>query len=237
MYKASRKYRLKKSYKPKKVSKSLYLKKRWNALMRSPSSTEIKQSVNQKIQTINAIGTASFNLPSTNFLNVTENVWPAQGTADNQRIGDAIIIKNCSIRVTVNPTTYYPYLFYRIILYTQQNTLVAPGNSFWKFGATSINPGFFATVNREFYNVIYDKTIRMVNHAPGTLGSTATIALNYKLNCLKNTRITFQGASTTPKYLKNQVFLAIVPFNNALATDAANIGGLIAVTKMSYADK
>lgn len=227
-----------KIYRKRKISKKLLIAKRWRRLVTSPRGIEVKQNVLSVSHAFKNQIAANNNALADN-VNTLASIWPSVGTSDTQRIGDTINVKNISFQIMLKLKPQLNQAFIRVIIYTSPYYETINAHiGFWKFGISTLYPPTMCSVDRESYNVLYDKTISL--NASGANNSTLTAQLGQGTAMIRGSipfgrKVELIGGSIAAKNKRDILYYSIHPINHN-GTDGQLIVDAISMFKVNYSD-
>lgn len=204
----------------------------------SPRGIEVKQNVLAITHGFtNQIAAANNSLPLN--IHTLASIYPIVGTSDTQRIGDTINVKNISFQIMMKLKPQVNQSFVRVIIYTSPYyEYINCHLGFWKFGISTLYPPTMCSVDRESYNVLYDKTISL--NASGASNSTLTPQLGQGTALLRGSipfgrKVELIGGSQQCKNKRDVLYYSIHPVNQN-GTDNQIMLDAIAMFKVNYSD-
>jgi hypothetical protein len=202
---------------------------------------EVKQTVqNFDASTVNGYDIISTTSNSTTLLTTqyaggADGIvnWPVQGVNDYQRIGDQITVKSLTFHIIISNRIIGQSLLCRIVFFTSPFIIlngsgVAP--LFWKY--SHYQNGIMGTVNRERYNVLYDKIhqVRSYNNTDANAGGNFNKIIRGTL--MKNQFVQFDAQGEV-KHKKHKIYMAFVA-GGLTITDNQAKGKIQAFFKLNY---
>lgn len=157
---------------------------------------ELNKETEDKQYVVGVTTQAYFGTTAQATANMKAMVTPAQGIADNQRIGDTLRLKKIQLRISFfnnNGATSNIYNFCRLVIFQYKSPIsaVAPdmANMFLT-GAGTGQVNIYSQPNRdnkETYHILYDKVFLTV----GGLSTGSSIASNYAHHAVVNVPLKF----------------------------------------------
>lgn len=164
-------------------------------------------------------------------------VGPPQGSTENSRNGDSVIGRMLCIRLWLSNKADRPNVMFRIILYSCPFATAAGSTDLFDPTTTNRMLGY---CNKEKYRIILDK--KLVSRSNDySLEPTATlkeISRLYTINySLKNRKIPYLASgSTQPKLDRDNIRIAIIPYDAYGTLTADNIASYAANIRFYYKD-
>lgn len=206
--------RLKKGSRPNKSLRRLMLRN-----MRR-NRQEVKHTYVYAQGDIQTVGSSTV-LTTAQYIAVSVNGWPAQGTSDTQRVGDSINFIKWWCKITIENDASPTSNLIRIIFFHAPSYLTG-SIDFFKF--TSNQQAICGQPDQERYNVCYDKTFEVNTLVSAQRRVIKPINFNYRPRKMVKFPIQFQPGSMTPKNPWHQLYCAIIGYEPGVTTSGTAIG-------------
>jgi len=139
---------------------------------------------------------------------------PAIGTGTNQRNGDEVVGVRCELKLWLSHKLDRPNVMWRILVYSCPASTAAGSADL--FDATGSTNRMIAYVNKEKYRVLYDKLLQPPA-GDYSLESGATLKERSRLVKInlpqKMKKIVYVTGSGVPKYDRNHLRVAVIPYD------------------------
>lgn len=157
--------------------------------------------------------------------------YPPVGIGQGERIGSNIYAKHVYVRACIEKKAEVNNMVIRLIIFTMDND-TTPTQSlvgFWK--ELNQNQPLVGTVNKQLYNVVYDKSFNM-NSDSASNRKPFIEKINLKLNW----PVTFYGNNTDPKDRKKRIFYTMMCYEPDALDDGSNRCYVNMSAKLYYTD-
>lgn len=193
-----------------------------------PEVKHVYTSGNADIKTCNS----TVALTNGQYFNLTSLLWPSLGTTDSQRIGDTITVKKIWMKITLENDASPTANIFRVIIFNQPGGYSNIGGNF--FRQNTDQQTIKGIVEREQYNVLYDRSFACVTAVTGQRRVLKPININ--ISRFYRKPITFINGTQTLKNPVQELYYAVIGYEPAVTTNGTTIGYFNFSAALYYTD-
>lgn len=196
--------------------------------------TKYGQVARENVQLYHNVGESG---AGNGFLQFKNIMATAQGTLQENRVGDEITAQGLAVRLYLANKGDRPNVNYRIIAVSvpkDQATAGAPTGLF----ENAVGNKLIDYINTDQYKVLYDKTIHIGSDSGRSTsnGAEQTRKVQFYLP-FKNRKVRYEGDNgTVPKYQNNIISFGVIPYDSFGTLQTDNVSSMACSYRFYFKD-